>query len=137
MTPQQFVDKWSDARLRERAGSQEHFIDLCRLLDERTPADADPDGTWYTFDFGVTKTGGGDGWADVWKRGCFGWEYKGPGGNLGSALKQLRLYQGALENPPLLIVSDMERIEIHTNWTNRWRAIPTACCRSTTRRPPC
>ena len=25
------------------------------------------------------KTGGGDGWADVWKRGCFAWEYKSPG----------------------------------------------------------
>jgi hypothetical protein len=22
------------------------------------------------------KIGGDDGWADVWKRGCFGWEYK-------------------------------------------------------------
>jgi hypothetical protein len=24
----------------------------------------------------------------------------------------------ALENPPLLIVSDMDRTRIHTNWTN-------------------
>src|SRR5690606_3656268 len=38
--------------------------------------------------------------------------------NLAAALKQLKLYQGALENPPLLIVSDMEKIEIHTSWTN-------------------
>ncbi len=64
------------------------------------------------------KTGGGDGWADVWKRGCFAWEYKGKGKDLGAALKQLKLYQGALDNPPLLIVSDMETIEIHTAWTN-------------------
>ena len=27
-------------------------------------------------------------------------------------------YSVALENPPLLIVSDMDRIRIHTNWTN-------------------
>jgi hypothetical protein len=54
----------------------------------------------------------------VWKRGCFCWEYKGPGRNLDAALKQLKLYQGALDNPPLLIVSDMQRIEVHTAWTN-------------------
>ena len=32
--------------------------------------------------------------------------------------KQLRLYALALENPPLLIVSDMLRFRIRTNWTN-------------------
>src|SRR3989337_1402015 len=67
---------------------------------------------------GAMKTGGGDGWADVWKRGCFAWEYKSKGKDLGQALKQLKMYAGSLENPPLLIVSDMEKIELHTNWTN-------------------
>lgn len=38
MTPAQFVKKWSDSQLRERQASQEHFIDLCRLLGEPTPA---------------------------------------------------------------------------------------------------
>lgn len=118
MTPQEFVTKWRESSLKESAGSQEHFIDLCRMLGERTPADADPSGNWYAFEKGATKTGGGDGWADVWKRGCFAWEYKGKGKDLGQALRQLKLYAGALENPPLLIVSDMEKIEIHTNWTN-------------------
>ena len=32
--------------------------------------------------------------------------------------RQLRRYVLALENPPLLIVSDMLRFRIHTNWTN-------------------
>lgn len=118
LTPQEFTAKWSDSVLKERAGAQEHFIDLCRLLGEKTPADADPTGEWYAFEKGAMKTGGGDGWADVWKRGCFAWEYKGKGKDLGAALKQLKLYQGALDNPPLLIVSDMEKIEIHTAWTN-------------------
>jgi type II restriction/modification system DNA methylase subunit YeeA len=54
----------------------------------------------------------------VWKRGCFAWEYKSKGKDLGQALKQLKTYAGSLQNPPLLIVSDMEKIEIHTNWTN-------------------
>ncbi len=66
----------------------------------------------------MTKTGGGEGWADVWKRGCFAWEYKSPGKNLDTALKQLKLYASDLENPPLLIVSDMQQFRIHTNWTN-------------------
>jgi hypothetical protein len=118
VTPQEFTSKWSDSVLKERAGAQEHFIDLCRMLGEKTPAEADPTGEWYAFEKGAMKTGGGDGWADVWKRGCFAWEYKGKGKDLGAALKQLKLYQGALDNPPLLIVSDMEKIEIHTAWTN-------------------
>ena len=118
MTPQEFVDKWSSSKLRESQGSQSHFNDLCRLLGEPSPTDADQTGDWYTFEKGASKTGGGDGWADVWKRGCFAWEYKGKGKDLAAALKQLKMYQGALDNPPLLIVSDMEKIEVHTSWTN-------------------
>lgn len=118
MSPKEFVAKWGAAKVRERQGAQEHFGDLCRLLGEQTPVEADPDGDFFCFERGAAKTGGGDGWADVWKRGCFGWEYKGPGKDLGAALKQLKLYQGALENPPLLIVSDMETIEVHTSFTS-------------------
>jgi hypothetical protein len=32
----------------------------------------DPDN--YCFERGAGKSGGGDGWADVWMRGRFGWE---------------------------------------------------------------
>ena len=85
VTPQDFITKWSDSTLRERAGAQSHFIDLCRLLGEKTPTDADPKGEWYAFEKGALKTGGGDGWADVWKRGCFAWEYKSPGKDLNAA----------------------------------------------------
>jgi hypothetical protein len=118
MTPREFVDKWRSEGLTERAGSQSHFIELCRLLGVKEPYQDDPSDAEYCFEKGAAKTGGGDGWADVWKRGCFCWEYKGPGRNLDAALKQLKLYQGALGNPPLLIVSDMQRIEVHTAWTN-------------------
>jgi type II restriction/modification system DNA methylase subunit YeeA len=118
MTPQDFINKWRDSTLKESAGSQTHFNDLCRMLGEKNPTEADPAGDWYAFEKGATKTGGGDGWADVWKRGCFAWEYKGKGRDLAQALKQLKLYQGALDNPPLLIVCDMEKIEVHTAWTN-------------------
>ena len=77
MTPDQFIAKWKIAELKERAAAHSHFIDLCRLLDEPAPTDADPTGDWYAFERGATKTTGGEGWADVWKRGHFGWEYKG------------------------------------------------------------
>ena len=38
--------------------------------------------------------------------------------DLDAAFGQLRQYALALENPPLLIVSDMLRFRIRTNWTN-------------------
>ncbi|MYE29894.1 MAG: class I SAM-dependent DNA methyltransferase [Gammaproteobacteria bacterium] len=118
MTPGDFIAKWRVAELKERSGSQEHFIDLCRLLGEPTPADVDPTGEWYCFERGARKDTGGDGWADVWKHGCFAWEYKGKHTNLDVAFNQLRKYALALDNPPLLIVSDMARFRIVTNWTN-------------------
>ena len=54
----------------------------------------------------------------MWKRHCFAWEYKGKHADLDAAFDQLRQYALALENPPLLIVSDMRRFRIRTNWTN-------------------
>lgn len=110
--------KWKAAELTERAAAQSHFIDLCALLDEPTPAEADPKGEWYAFEKGATKTTGGEGWADIWKRECFGWEYKGKHKDLRAAFVQLQRYAIAVENPPLLVVSDLEHFEIHTNWTN-------------------
>ena len=118
MTPNEFITKWRASELKERSASQEHFIDLCRLLDEPTPADADPTGETYCFERGARRDAGGDGWADVWKRHHFAWEYKGRRANLDAAFNQLRQYALALENPPLLIVSDMVRFRIRTNWTN-------------------
>ena len=118
MTPYDFISKWRASALKERSASQEHFIDLCRVLGEPTPAEADPTGEAYCFERGARKDTGGDGWADVWKRHHFAWEYKGKRADLDAAFGQLRLYALALENPPLLIVSDMLRFRIRTNWTN-------------------
>ena len=118
MTPGEFIVKWRASELKERSASQSHFIDLCQMLGEPTPTDADPAGEWYCFERGARKDSGGDGWADVWKRGRFAWEYKGRRADLDVAFNQLRQYALALENPPLLIVSDMARFRIRTNWTN-------------------
>ena len=118
MTPYEFIDKWRASTLTERSASQQHFLDLCELLGEPKPADVDPFGESYCFERGARKDTGGDGWADVWKRHHFAWEYKGKRKNLDTAFGQLRQYALALENPPLLIVSDMQRFRIRTNWTN-------------------
>jgi type II restriction/modification system DNA methylase subunit YeeA len=118
VTPEQFISKWKAADLKERAAAQSHFNDLCELLDEPKPTDADPKGEWYCFERGATKTTGGEGWADVWRRGCFGWEYKSRGRSLDEAIDQLKRYALALENPPLLIACNLDRFRIVTNWTN-------------------
>lgn len=112
MTPQAFIAHWQHNKITERAGSQQHFNDLCELLGQEKPRDAEN----YTFERGA-KILGGQGWADVWKRGCFAWEYKAPGKDLNAALKQLMNYALALDNPPLLVVSDLRTIEIHTHFT--------------------
>lgn len=41
LTPAQFIAKWSRVALPERAASQEHFIDLCRMLGQPLPDDHD------------------------------------------------------------------------------------------------
>ncbi|MCL2524948.1 MAG: N-6 DNA methylase [Betaproteobacteria bacterium] len=113
MTPEAFIATWKDNTLTERGGAQAHFDDLCDLLGVAKPRDPDN----YCFERGARKAGGGDGWADVWKRGCFGWENKKPGRDLDAALKQLTDYALQLDNPPLLVVCDRERIVIHTAFT--------------------
>ena len=117
LTPQGFVAKWRGVRQSERAVAQQHFLDLCALFGQCPPAEADPLGEWFTFEKGIEKTGGGRGFADVWKRGHFAWEYKGRNKDLAAAYQQLLLYREPLENPPLLVVCDIERYQVHTNFT--------------------
>jgi len=117
VTIDQFIVKWKKAELKERAAAQEHFLDLCRLLDHPTPAEADATGSTFCFEKGAAKHGGGEGFADVWKKGFFGWEYKGKRKDLDAAYDQLLRYKDALENPPLLVTCDLNRFVIRTNFT--------------------
>ena len=82
------------------------------MLDVPSPAGDDD----YVFEKGMLTLGQRGGYADVFKRGHFAWENKAPGRPLDAALKQLMTYALALDNPPLLIVSDRLRIEIHTHF---------------------
>jgi type II restriction/modification system DNA methylase subunit YeeA len=118
MTPQDFIRKWKPVALTERATAQEHFLDLCRLLEHPTPAEDDPTGERFTFEKGVPKTGGGDGFADVWKKGFFAWEYKKKKRDLDKAFEQLTRYAAALENPPLHVACDTHLFRVETRWTN-------------------
>ncbi|HEY3323009.1 MAG TPA: hypothetical protein VGP72_21325 [Planctomycetota bacterium] len=94
ITPQAFVQKWGASTLKESAAYSEHFCDLCRLVGQPTPAEADPKGEFFTFQKGVIKDlvaaplllsprrggAGGEvphGFADVWYKEHFAWEYKG------------------------------------------------------------
>jgi hypothetical protein len=125
LTPQAFVDKWRHTELKERAACQEHFLDLCHLIGHPTPAEDDPTGERFAFEYGAAKQDGGQGFADVFKRGFFGWEYKGKHANLDKAYSQLLQYRSDLLNPPLLVACDMDRIVIHTNFTNTVHAVTT------------
>src|SRR5437867_4445893 len=131
MTPAEFKKKWSRYSGKETAAYQGHFEDLCRLLEQPTPAEADPSGSdFFCFQKRVVKdaelfelheTGGetepsGRGFADVWKKGCFAWEYKGKKKNLDDAYKQLLRYRESLLNPPLLVVCDFDRYIVRTNF---------------------
>lgn len=118
----EFIAKWRKVDLKERSAAQEHFLDLCSVFEHPSPAAADPTGEQFCFEKGAAKHGGAgvppaQGFADVWKRGHFGWEYKGKHKDLNVAYDQLLKYRNALENPPLLVLCDLDRILVHTNFT--------------------
>jgi hypothetical protein len=53
----------------------------------------------------------------VWYENRFAFEYKGRHKDLKAAYHQLLQYREALGNPPLLVVTDTDRYEAHTNFT--------------------
>ena len=135
VTPAEFKRKWARYSGKETAAYQEHFNDLCALLSQPTPAAADPTGaSSFCFQKRVVKdeelfarresgrvaeesNGYRErGFADVWKRGCFAWEYKGKKKNLDDAYQQLLRYRESLLNPPLLVVCDFDRYIVRTNF---------------------
>ncbi len=132
MTWPEFKKKWSRYKGKESSAYQEHFNDLCRLLGHPTPAEADPTGSEsFCFQKRVVKDAelmlvkdaeaaygepGDRGFADVWKKDAFAWEYKGKKKDLGAAYTQLLRYRESLLNPPLLVVCDFEKYIVRTNF---------------------
>ena len=118
LSPEDFVKHWQNAALTERASYQQHFLEVCHLVGAPTPIERDDTGEDYTFEYGLKKTSGKQGYADVFNRGHFAIEYKQKGKDLDAAYIQLQQYRENLNNPPLLIVCDLEHWRIHTNFTN-------------------
>jgi len=116
LTVEQFIGRWEKNNLNEQQGAHLHFLDLCNFLEETPPSAETSD--FYKFEKAAAKNDGRKGRADVWKKGFFAWEYKAPNGDLKAAFQQLQRYTIALENPPLLVVSDMRIIKIYTNFNN-------------------
>ena len=137
MTPAEFKKKWAKVTAKETSAYQSHFDDLCRLLKIAPPLEADPAGESFCYQKRVVKDAelfdlapGGEagepserGFADVWKRGCFAWEYKGRKKNLDEAYKQLLRYRESLLNPPLLVVCDFDRYIVRTNFNGTVQAV--------------
>jgi very-short-patch-repair endonuclease len=127
LTPQEFVEKWRNTTLGERQSYQAHFMDLCHLVGYNTPdgSGKDQHGNEFVFEYSLKKTQGGQGFADVFLQNHFAIEYKAPGKypDLRAAYHQLQQYREQLQNPPLLVVTDLQNWEIHTNWQNTEKKI--------------
>jgi hypothetical protein len=57
MTPAKFAAKWRDVETSERASAQSHCLDLCAMLGQPGPSQADPTGASYAFAKGAEKIG--------------------------------------------------------------------------------
>ncbi|MFL5801409.1 MAG: DNA methyltransferase, partial [Roseiflexaceae bacterium] len=114
-----FIQHWEQVELNEKAVAQSHFNALCHLLGLKGPVEADPKGQFFRFEKPLTKSGGSAGFADVWYRDRFAWEYKTRGKypNLTAAYQQLLLYKEDLDNPPILIACDIANYELHIAFT--------------------
>ncbi len=116
---QTFIKKWEAVTVNERAVAQSHFNDLCALLGVKPPLEADPKGIFFRFEKPLSKSGGGKGFADVWHKDRFAWEYKTKGKypDLTAAYQQLTLYRADLDNPPILVACDIANYAVHIEFT--------------------
>ncbi len=121
MTPQAFVNKWANTALGELQSGQPHFLDVCRLVGIDMPGgDGKTDaGETFVFEQPLQKASG-HGRADVFYENHFAIEYKGADKykDLKAAYQQLLQYRENLNNPPLLVVTDINHREIHSNFPN-------------------
>jgi len=117
MTPHAFMAKWLKSRARDADAYRQHFRDLCEMFDHPLPSESGSSDKKFTFGYGSSDHGeNGNGLADVWKQEYFGWEYKGRHKNLDLAYNHLLEHREELKTPPLLVVSDINRIEVHTHF---------------------
>ena len=58
VNPIEFQRKWIGVELKERSASQEHFLDVCRVIGHQTPAEMDPHSEFFMFERGAAKASG-------------------------------------------------------------------------------
>ena len=126
MQPQEFVNKWANTNLNEQQSGQAHFLDVCRMVGVEMPGG---DGRTETGDIFVfeqsLKKATGHGFADVYYENHFAIEYKAADKyqDLNAAYQQLLQYRENLNNPPLLVVTDINHWEIHSNFPNTQKRV--------------
>ena len=126
MTPIEFVNKWASTTLGELQSGQAHFLDVCRLVGVEMPGGDGRTESGDTFVFEQSlKQDSGHGRADVYYENHFAIEYKGADKypDLNAAYQQLLQYRENLNNPPLLVVTDINHWEIHTNFPNTQKRV--------------
>ena len=126
MQPIEFVNKWAKTALGELQSGQAHFLDVCRLLGVEMPGGDGRTETGETFVFEQPlQKASGHGRADVYYENHFAIEYKGADKypDLNAAYQQLLQYRENLNNPPLLVVTDINHWEIHTNFPNTQKRV--------------
>ncbi len=118
MRVEDFIAKWQNTYATEKAVSQSHFKDVCRLVGFAEPYDPGISADDFAFEYTVKKIDGSTGFVDAFLRGRFGMEYKQRDKykTLGQAYVQLNDYREGLNNPPLLVVCDIAHWEIHTQF---------------------
>ena len=138
MTPQEFVNKWANTHLGEKQSAQMHFLDVCRLVGVDMPGGEGKtdQGETFVFEQSLT-TAGGHGFADVYYENHFGVEYKSPDKykDLKAAYQQLQRYRENLNNPPLLVVTDINHWEIHSNFPNTEKRVYKFSCADIAAKP--
>ena len=128
MTPKEFVNKWANSHLGEKQIAQAHFLDVCHMVGVEMPGGDGRTESGDTFVFEQSlKQISGHGFADVYYEGHFAIEYKSPDKykDLNAAYQQLLKYRENLNNPPLLVVTDVNHWEIHTNFPNTQKRVYT------------
>ena len=125
LTVQNFVEKWTNVDLGERQSYQQHFLDVCKLFGSDEPMGTTAKGLEFIFERATREKEGKQGFADVYFENHFAIEYKAPNKykTLDEAYQQLQKYREPLKNPPLLIVTDINNWEIHTNFSNTEKKI--------------
>ena len=102
-----------------------HFLDVCQLVGVEMPADGKTEaGEDFVFETSL-KLPSGHGFADVYYENHFAIEYKTPDKykDLNAAYAQLQRYREKLKNPPLLVVTDINNWEIHSNFPNTQKKV--------------